>query len=219
MKRISFDSPHRRKHFAFFNSMEQPHFSVCAPVEVGKLLPHLVQHGLPFLPTMVYLVSAAANAVPELRWRIRGDEVVEHEAVHPSFAVATDEADVFSFCEVKFRGAYPEFLAAAQQRMAEMRRAPVFEDDPERDDYLFLSSLPWLAFTAVTHAMRLDPVDSVPRIIWGKYESVVGGDGGRVTMPLSVQAHHAVVDGRHVARFFDKLQRALDRPEQALAPG
>ncbi len=41
MKRIPFDSPHRRKHFEFFNRMDQPHFSICA--EVGVISPDRFQ--------------------------------------------------------------------------------------------------------------------------------------------------------------------------------
>ena len=213
MKKICFDNEHRRKHFEFFNRMDQPHFNVCAEVDIGRLLPCLKARGMPFMPTMAYLVSDVANSIPELRWRIRGDQVVEHEVVHPSFAVATDVADVFSFCEVKFRRPHRAFLEDARARMAQMRSSPVFEDDPSRDDYLFLSSLPWVAFTSIAHPMHYSPVDSVPRMIWGKFHR----RGDQTPMPLSVQAHHAVVDGRHVGQFFEVLQSRLDDPEQSLA--
>ena len=105
-------------------------------------------------PAIVYLVSHVANSIPEFRWRIRGDEVVEHKAVHPSFAVLTEVADVFSFCEVKFEANPQQFIEKAQQKMAEMAKKPVFEDDHERDDYLFLSSIPWVRFTSMQHAMH-----------------------------------------------------------------
>ncbi len=213
MKRIRFDNEHRRKHFEFFNRMDQPHFNVCADVDIGRLLPTLKARGLPFMPTVAYLVSDVANSIPELRWRIRDGKVMEHEVVHPSFAVATDAADVFSFCEVKFVRPYGAFLEDALARMAQMRKAPVFEDDHSRDDYLFLSSLPWVAFTSIAHAMHYSPVDSVPRMVWGKYYR----RGDETPMPLSVQAHHAVVDGRHVGQFFEQLQLRLDDPVRALA--
>lgn len=212
MKRIQFNNEHRRKHFEFFNRMDQPHFNVCAEVDIGRLLPHLKVRGLPFMPSMAYLVSDVANSIRELRWRIRDGQVVEHDVVHPSFAVATDVADVFSFCEVKFKRPYSAFLEDARARKEQMRSAPEFADDPSRDDYLFLSSLPWVAFTSIAHPMHYSPVDSVPRIIWGKYYK----RGDEVPMPLSLQAHHAVVDGRHAGQLFEMLQQRLDDPQQAL---
>ena len=214
MKKIRFEHEHRRKHFQFFNKMDQPHFNVCAEVDIRRLLPHLKPRGLPFMPTVAYIVSDVANSIPEFRWRIRGDDVVEHEVVNPSFAVATDVADVFSFCEVKFQRPYGAFIEEARRRMEIMRTAPVFEDD-QGDDYLFLSSLPWVAFTSIAHPMHYSPVDSVPRILWGKFYR----RGDETPMPLSVQAHHAVVDGRHVGQFFELLQRKLYTPEESLDLG
>jgi chloramphenicol O-acetyltransferase type A len=37
-------------------------------------------------------------------------------------------------------------------------------------------------------------------------------EGERVRMPLSVQGHHAVMDGLHMARFYEKIQSYLDEP-------
>jgi chloramphenicol O-acetyltransferase type A len=216
MKTITFDSAHRRRHFDFFSAMDVPYFSVTAPLSAGPLVELVKARGLRLHVATVYLVADAANRVPELRRRIRGDAVVEHEVVHPSFSVATDEADVFSFCEVKFVRPFAAFAAEAEQRMERMRTAPVFADDPGRDDYLFLSAFPWTAFTAVTQPVPLSPPDSVPRIVWGKV-SPAGLDGdGPLALSVSIQAHHAVVDGRHLARFFELLQSSFRAPAAAL---
>jgi Chloramphenicol O-acetyltransferase len=54
----------------------------------------------------------------------------------------------------------------------------------------------------------MNPVDSIPRISWGKYFEEVG----KIKLPLSVQAHHALVDGIHVGQFFNTFQEILDNP-------
>ena len=203
MRIIRFEDPHRRKHFEFFRGLDQPHFSVTANVDVTELRRN---RELKLTPAIVYVLARAANELAELRWRIRGDEVVEHDVVHPSFAVRTDVSDVFSFCEVAYRPSMEEFIADAVVRMEERRRSPSFEDEPGRDDYLFMSALPWVAFTAVTHAMHYHPVDSVPRITWGK----IFAANDRELMPLSIQAHHALVDGLHVGLFFERAQQLFD---------
>ena len=41
--------------------------------------------------------------------------------------------------------------------METMKKDPSLEDEAGRDDYLFLTCLPWLSFTSVTHAMHLKP--------------------------------------------------------------
>lgn len=208
MKVLELAEPHRRKHFDFFRGMNHPHFSICARVEVGPWLDATRQRSVRLNTSLVYLLSRAANAIPELRQRIRGDRAVEHDVVHPSFAVSTDDYDVFSFCEVKLDRSLERFAAAVEHARQERARDPSMEDEPGRDDYLFLSPLPWVDFQSVTHPMQYHPHDSVPRIAWGK---LVERDGC-VEMALSLQAHHALVDGVHMGRFFERVQ------SDALAP-
>lgn len=39
---------------------------------------------------------------------------------------------------------------------------------------------------------------------------VIDEKDGRVIMPVSVQAHHSFVDGIHIGKFVDKLQKYLN---------
>lgn len=202
MKEIVFSSDHRRKHFDFFRRMDQPHFSITATADITGLPAFARRTQLAFTPLMVYCLAKTANDIPEFRQRIRGDILIEHEQVHPSFAVWTEAADVFSFCDTPYDPDMRAFVTEALARMAYRRKHPSFENEPGRDDYLFLSALPWVAFTGIQHAMHYSPPDSVPRISWGKYVE----DRGRLLLPLSVQAHHAVVDGRHMGAYFERVQ-------------
>ena len=56
----------------------------------------------------------------------------------------------------------------------------------------------------------MHPVDSIPRVSWGKYFE----DNGKIKMPISVQVHHAMMDGLHVGRYFEMIQDILDTPEK-----
>ncbi len=212
MKIILFADEHRRRHFDFFRKMDQPHFNICARVEVGPLLKALKAWSLPFTPSIVYCIARSANEIPAFRQRIRGEEVVEHDAVHPSFTVLTEQSDVFSFCTVHYSPEYPAFVQHTLEQIAAMQREPSMEDEAGRDDFLYLSAIPWVSFTSLQHAMHYHPADSVPRIAWGKYYE----EGGKTWMPLSVQAHHGLVDGRHMGEYFEKIQAFLSLPEKFL---
>lgn len=204
---ITFTDPHRRKHFEFFAQMDQPHFNIVANVDITPLLTFLQQSKQAFTPAIVYLISRTANEIAPFRQRIRGAQVVEHDFVHPSFTVPTKGTDVFSFCYVDYQTDAPGFVNAATAASARMYEDPSFEDDPGRDDYLFLSAIPWISFTGLTHAMHYSPTDCVPRISWGKYFE----QGKQTLMPLAVQAHHALVDGRYMGAYFDKMQANLNK--------
>ncbi|MEM1220800.1 MAG: CatA-like O-acetyltransferase [Bacteroidota bacterium] len=208
MKKIKFDNPHRQKHFEFFSAMNHPHFNITAPVTIGPLMNTIQRQGLSLTPTFAYLFARVANEIPQFRWRLRDGEVIEHEIVHPSFAVETLGTDVFSFCEVAFRTSHKSFYDAAQVEIKKMGVNPSFEDEEGRDDYLFMSAIPWIPFTSLQHAMNYHPHDSIPRISWGKYTS----DNGKTQLPVSVQTHHALVDGRQVGYFFQRIEALAHQP-------
>ena len=90
-----------------------------------------------------------------------------------------------------------------------MKTDPSFEDEEGRDDFLFLSALPWIRFTSMQHAMQEHPGDCIPRISWGKYYE----SEGKIWIPVSVQVHHALVDGRHVGAYFELLEAQLAHPD------
>jgi chloramphenicol O-acetyltransferase type A len=211
-KYIEWTNPHRKKHFEFFNNMSQPHFNICANVNIKGFLDFIKANNYPFTPSIVYFIARTANEIPQFRQRIRAGKVIEHDYVHPSFSVNTDEADVFSFCTVDYYETFATFIKKTKQVMEDMLKNPSLEDEEGRDDFLFLSSIPWVSFTGFAHAMHYEPADSVPRIVWGKYFK----EGDKVLMPLSVQAHHALVDGRHTGKYFQLFQQYMDAPQKSI---
>ena len=96
MEKIHFSNPHRKKHFEFFREMNHPHFNVTVPVDITAFLERIKDMELSFNFSFVYFITRAANEVREFRWRIRGEDVIEHKTVNPSFTVPTEETDVFS---------------------------------------------------------------------------------------------------------------------------
>ena len=161
----------------------------------------------PLFAGMLHRIMGAANHVPELRQRIRvedgRDTVVEHERVHPGFTVAGADG-LFNFAMVEQhddRARFCEEVAEAARRKADATTLTPFEG--QRDDLLFCSCLPWLDFTHVTHPVPLQRVDTIPRIAWGR----VVPDGAGHRCAVNIQAHHALVDGAHVAGFFKQLGR------------
>jgi chloramphenicol O-acetyltransferase type A len=89
---------------------------------------------------------------------------------------------------------------------------PTLKDPPGRDDLLYMTAIPWVSFTSFAHPMRLHPADSIPRFAWGKYFA----EGKFLKMPLSVQAHHALMDGIQMGKFYAELQETLHCPHCVL---
>ncbi len=211
MKYIDIEQWERKDHFHFFNGMDYPHYNVCADVNMTTTSTYIKDHELSLFTTILYTISHVANEIEAFRLRIRGDRVVLHEAVHPSFTVLTGER-LFGFAEVKYTREAPRFFHATEAAIQNARQAASLEDESDRDDYLFVSSLPWVKFTSVSHPIHMHPVDSVPRISWGK----VTKSGSDTTVPVSVQVHHALADGFHIGSFFESLQEEFNDPGRLL---
>jgi chloramphenicol O-acetyltransferase type A len=207
MRTIDMQTWSRREHFKVFNAFDHPHFSMCANVDLTAFYPVVKQLGFSFTAAIVHVLARAANAIPEFRYRIQEGKVVEHEIVHPSVTILTEE-DLFSFCTIDYIEKFSEFAERATERIAHVQEHPTLKDEPGQDDLLFMSAIPWVSFTSFTHPLHLQPADSVPRLAWGKFFE----EGELLKMPLSVQGHHALIDGIHMGRFYEEVQDYLHQP-------
>lgn len=214
MRKIDLQNWSRREHFEFFNALNHPHFSICANVELTRLYPFVKGHGYSLNAAIIYVVSRAANAVTEFRYRIKDGEVVEHETVSPAVTILVAN-DLFSFCTIDYSPDFCEFAVRYDRAIAAVKENPTLKDPPGREDLLFMTALPWISFTSFSHPMRLHPADSVPRFAWGKYFP----EGERLMMPLSVQGHHALMDGIHMGKYYGVVEDILRRPEEVLGGG
>lgn len=64
-----------------------------------------------------------------------------------------------------------------------------------------IQALPWFAFSEMKHATSFKNGDSVPRISTGKLMQ----EDSKYLLPISVCAHHGLMDGRNVAELIRKL--------------
>jgi chloramphenicol O-acetyltransferase type A len=183
---------------------------MCANVDLTAFHPAIKQHGYSLTIAMVYVITRASNAIPEFRHRIREERVIEHEIVHPGFTFLTEE-DAFSFCFVDYDEDFAAFEAKATERIAYVKENPWVKQVPQ-DDVLYMTAIPWVSFTSFLHPMRLQPEDSIPRFVWGKFFM----EGELIKIPLGVQGHHALLDGVHAGKFYAEIQEYLQQPEVIL---
>lgn len=198
----------RASHAGFFQRFTDPHFNVVAEVSLGPMLDQAAVIGTSPFTAMLYATTRAANDLHALRLRLRDGVVVLHHRVHPSFTVRVD-AERFNYCGVDYDDDYAIFEQNVKTAIAEKRGDGELRAEAElRDDLLFVSSLPWLRFTSIQHAAMCPSKDSFPRITWGRF---CKGPTGAVA-PLSLQGHHALLDGIHTAMFFQRVEALAAEP-------
>lgn len=211
MRFVDIENWNRKDHYNYFRQLDYPHFNICGNVDITNFYTYIKENKLPFFISVLYAATKTANSIKEFRFRIRENKLIEHENVSPSFTVMT-EGEIFSFCSVNFVDKYSDFKADALKEIEKTKNNVSIEDEPGRDDLLYITCIPWISFTNITHPIQMNPVDSIPRISWGKYFE----QNGKIKLPLSVQAHHALVDGIHVGKFFNDIQKIFDSPAKYL---
>ncbi len=99
----------RRDQFAYFQTLSNPYVGVTVQVDVTELAVWCRERGTSFFLAMLYAAVRAANGVPELRRRIRGDQVVEYDRCPSSHTVALPDG-TYCYCSLEVDRPFREFL-------------------------------------------------------------------------------------------------------------
>ncbi|HKG14127.1 MAG TPA: chloramphenicol acetyltransferase [Pyrinomonadaceae bacterium] len=203
----------RRDLFRLFKDYDNPSFNICAELDATSLLDFARSRRLSFFVAYHYLSTKAANELEPFRYRLRGERVLVHERVDAGAIVLLAD-DSFTFVYFDFEGDFPVFHDRAREAVERARREPPpLDARADRDDLIYHSVIPWVSFTSISHARDSRRQSGIPKVTFGKYRDA----GGRVLMPVSVEVHHALMDGLHVGRFFERLEGYFKDPARALS--
>lgn len=204
---IDLDAWPRRSAWAFFRTFEVPFFDVCVEVPVGPTRAWCAAAGRSFNQAAWFGFQRAVNAVEPFRMRLRGDRVWAHDRVRVATTLLNPDGS-FRYLHVPWAPSFEAFEA----NMREAREAPppsTLDARPDDDAVVHGSVVPWLRFTGLQHARpRLIPTDSVPKVVFGRVSPTPTGE----VMPISISAHHALVDGLHVGQLVDRFTAVLAEP-------
>ncbi|WP_342076404.1 CatA-like O-acetyltransferase [Yoonia sp. SS1-5] len=194
----------RAAQFRLFRTYAKPHYAVTARVDVTQVMARKAT-GLPPYRTCLYAIGAGLHAVPELCMRFRGDAVVQHQMVTLSMTVPTRTGS-FGYAYVPYIADFGGFDQEAKRLIDQVANGVALQPNTgERDDLAYLSCMPWLDYTSINNALP-GPDDCIPRVSWGKFVD----HGGRWDMAMTLEVHHALVDGQQVGTYFAAVQTALD---------
>jgi chloramphenicol O-acetyltransferase type A len=201
---INLDTWKRREHFSIYSQLANPFWNICADVNVTHLWQRCHEtHGRSFTFAAIYAVLSAANETEEFRLRIRGGNVWIHDRIDISTTVLRED-ETFAFAIFPMIDSFLEFQSRARSEAQAAKNSETLGDTVSgRDDLIYHSTVPWIRFTALSNPTGGQ--DSLPRIVFGRCSE----RDGAWQMPVSVEVHHALVDGLHVARFFERFERNL----------
>ena len=209
MKKIDLDNYNRRGLFNSFKDRDIPYFSTTCNIEIQNLKKFVKLRNISFFVSFSYIISVSVNRIPQLRHRIIDGELYEFKIVDPGYTVLLDD-ETFSFCDSKFFKDFDTYYEYAIARIEEVKNRPD-HNNADKNHMFFITSIPWFSFTSFVH-----PYDklysSIPIITIGKYFE----QGDSWLIPIAMQVHHGVVDGFHVGKYYDCLEKLCKNPEVVL---
>ncbi|MBZ4190324.1 chloramphenicol acetyltransferase [Niabella beijingensis] len=203
--RINLDNWNRKDHFLFFKQFEEPFFGVTLEADCTRAYARAKQQGGSFFLFYLYAALKAANETEPFRYRIHGEDVYSYDVVHASPTINRPDG-TFGFAYLDYNPDEMLFYRQAQPVLETVRQSKGLVPAVSGENVIHFSALPWLNFTALSHARCFHFPDSCPKISFGK----LAGPQGEKRMPVSVHVHHGLMDGYHVGQFADRFQQLLD---------
>lgn len=205
-KIIDKDNWPRLQQYDFFKDYDNPYFNICTELDVTRLLTQSKDKDVSFFITVLYISIHVANLQKEFRYRMKAGDVIEYDRIHAS-ATVLKEDETFSFCYFDYHSDFKQFYLNARKQIEKCKNGEQKFDGRNNDhDMIHYSTIPWISFTSFTNPRNYSNKDSIPKIVFGKYHETEG----QYKLPVSVEVHHAMMDGIHVGKYLTAFQNMID---------
>lgn len=203
----------RRDYFYYFTKMMPTGFTVNVDVDITATYDAAKLAGYHFNAVYLFLITRLISEQPEFMIAQRGEQLGYYNHLTPSYSVFHEDDHTISGIWTDYNADLAAFNAnyeADKTQYSDQHGAVAKPDQPE--NAYMINMNPWLHFNSYTPLSFNGLPNYLPVIEAGKY--VIQDD--RRTMPVSFTIHHAVADAWHVSHFFERLQEALNKPENWL---
>lgn len=206
MKKIDYTQWKRKEHFEFFAGFEDPSFGIMSEIECTSAYTFCKENKHSFFAYYLHRALLATQDVEEFRYRILDGDVVIFDEIHAGPTIARDDG-TFGFSFIAFNPDFQLFSNALDQEIENVKNSSGLRKsvDGERVNVIYFSTLPWVSITALKHPFSSMEKGGIPKITFGKMFT----REERYFLPVSIQAHHGLIDGLHVANYLESFQKLL----------
>ncbi|ALO42543.1 CatA-like O-acetyltransferase [Pseudoalteromonas phenolica] len=206
MKKIDLDTWPRAEHFKFFLPFSQPYFNVVIDLDAKLLFKYAKSQQLSFTACYLYCLQEAVERYAPMRYRIVDDEPVEVSGVSLSTVfLRADES--FRFVPLEIQNSLLEYCDHYTHQKQNFLGKPLlnsyFVENADKITQMYISILPWFKFSGFKHAEHTPIASGIPKVVFGQYQKEQG------TLPISIEVHHALMDGLHISQFIDVFNQVV----------
>ncbi len=206
-KIIDYNKWIRKEHYEWFKNFDEPFFGVVSEVDCSIAYANSKKNNIPFFHNYLHKSIKAANLLESFRLRVEEDQIVCYDSIHAS-ATLNNAVGLFAISFINYDEDLIKFSKNVKKEEDRVRKIKGLgvNSDTARKDTIHYSSAPWFKITGLTHARNFKFQDSVPKITFGKFETT----GNKKIMNISINGHHGLMDGSHVAEYLKLFQELLN---------
>ena len=199
------DNWNRKEIYNLYKDYDDPFFNISTYIEISSLYKFCKNQNHSFNLSLLYLSTETTNELMEFRLRIVNGVLVLFTEIHCGSTILHED-NSFSFGYFKRRKDLNEFEKEGRAVIDAQLKNKVFDPKNDFHDIIHHSVIPWTSFTSIKHARKISIGDTIPKIVFGKFFT----DDKKLKLPVSVEVHHALMDGYHVGQYFSIIQQKID---------
>lgn len=198
----------RKEYFEHYFSNVPCTYSMTVNLDITTLLSTIKERGIKLYPVMIYGISSIVNKHEEFRMSIdESGHIGFFDELNPCYTIFHKDDETFSDIWTVFSTDFKTFYKCYLEDMQHFGNIKGMMGKPVQDSNIFtISCIPWAKFTSFHLNLEKGYHYLLPIFTLGQYYC----ENGQVVIPLSIQVHHAVCDGFHIARFTNELQEWIE---------
>lgn len=211
-KKFDINSWNRKEHFEHYRNL-QCLFTLTSEIEISIFLEYLKNNKYKFYSSIIYLISKLVNSTLEFKMSIKNNEIIIWDTLHPSYTIFNQKEEIFSAIWTQYNNDKGIFFKEFEKDNNNYKNfKSLFPKSKMPENHFNISCIPWINYSGFSlHLPELKDYFQ-PIITIGKYNK----KESNTILPLTIQVHHSVCDGFHIAKFINRLQEWCNAPEKYL---
>lgn len=201
---IDMETWDRKECFTHFMTIAKSTYSITVNIDITDLKKYTEERHYRLYPTMTWIVAKAVNNHREFRMAVNEKgQLGYYDVIYPDYSVLNDKTKIMDSLCTPFTENFERFHANMVSDMKNYHERNIYTE--KVPNFFVASCVPWLNYTSFSCMNEGDQPFLFPMVTWGKYEK----KDRKITLPLTLQIHHAVADGYHCSLFFRDVEEIL----------
>ena len=213
-KKIDMNTWERKDKYQYFTTEEKCEISLTCDIDVTELVGFCKQNNIKFYPAMICTVSRVVNCEEHFKMGFNENgELVVFDSVNPCYTDFIPELEDFNTMTVPYSSDMKAFYRSILDELQRNKGIPCPSPENGVPNMFYISSLPWINYSSINLHYFNEFSGLAPLVYWGKYVK----KEGKLMIPVTLQARHAVCDGYHVAKFFMDIEKNIPKVMEELS--